>query len=47
MHGCKDFVRTNPAPSDLLGLDRYDRIIVAFSGGKDSLACVLTFWTKV
>jgi 3'-phosphoadenosine 5'-phosphosulfate sulfotransferase (PAPS reductase)/FAD synthetase len=41
MHGCKDFVRTNPAPSDLLGLDRYDRIIVAFSGGKDSLACVL------
>src|SRR5262245_30439719 len=30
-----------PNTSELLPLDQYDRIIISFSGGKDSLACVL------
>lgn len=30
-----------PNTSELLPFDRYDKVIVAFSGGKDSLACVL------
>ena len=30
-----------PATEDVPGLNSYDKIIVAFSGGKDSLACVL------
>lgn len=38
-----------PAPTDarhssasLLPLDAYDRVIIGFSGGKDSVACLLT-----
>ncbi len=34
-------VGPRPDTSDLLPLDQYDRIVVAFSGGKDSLATIL------
>lgn len=30
-----------PDTSELLPLDKYDHVIISFSGGKDSLACVL------
>lgn len=32
---------TEPEPHELLPLDQYDKILVAYSGGKDSLACLL------
>jgi 3'-phosphoadenosine 5'-phosphosulfate sulfotransferase (PAPS reductase)/FAD synthetase len=35
------FVRTTKATAVNIELNTYDRILVAFSGGKDSLACVL------
>lgn len=31
----------------LLPLGAYDRIVIAFSGGKDSLACVLDLWERL
>jgi len=33
--------KTKPNTSELLSLDMYDKIVVAFSGGKDSEACIL------
>lgn len=34
-------VEIRPNTSEILPLDRYDLVIVSFSGGKDSLACIL------
>lgn len=34
-------VEIRPDTSELLPLDQYDYIVISFSGGKDSLACVL------
>jgi len=37
----KEYRETNPDNSTLLPLDQYDTIAITFSGGKDSLACLL------